>query len=146
MRQRLREDYPAALGTIVHSAAVPYGITLTVWGSGALVMHFRGPPRVFEVFLFVLGGVVGYALATMPAIGVTRTRQPSVPGSHLVLAGMLHPLAIGAALGSVTLVAMIQGWVAWPLGGLCGIAVYLLLVGVEYAFAGHAASAPDEQR
>ena len=146
MRQWLRENYPAALATIVHSAAVPYGITLTVWGSGALVMHYRGQPEVFEVFLFVLGGVGGYALATMPAIATIRTRQPAVSGSKLVLAGTLHPLAIGAALGSVTLVAMIHGWVAWPLGGLCGIAVYLLLVGVEYTLAARPRSMAADQR
>ena len=87
--QRLREDYAAAVATILQTAAVPYGVTLTVWGSGALVMHFRGRPKVFEVFLFALGGIAGYTLATLPTalVGAQWVRvannSKTVPSLHM---------------------------------------------------------------
>jgi hypothetical protein len=62
-----------------------------------------------------------------------RRQESAAPGPEISLTGMLHPLSIGVALGGATLVGQVQSWVAWPLGGLCGIALYLLLVGLEYA-------------
>lgn len=123
------------MSRILESAAIPYGITLTVWGSGAVLAHFRGQPALYEIFLFLLGGMGGYALlATLFARSLQHARGAR-PGVAMALTGTLHVLAIGGAVGAVALVAKIESWVAWPLGGLVGIALYLALAGVEYALA-----------
>ncbi|WP_135824340.1 hypothetical protein [Halorussus ruber] len=37
-----------------------YGYTLTVWGSGAMLIHPFGMPDLGTVFLFVLGALLGF--------------------------------------------------------------------------------------
>jgi hypothetical protein len=49
---------PAALGETVTSSAAPYGYTLTVWASGAVLIRSHGTPSVGEVFLFVAGAEI----------------------------------------------------------------------------------------
>jgi hypothetical protein len=39
-----------------------YGYTLTVWGSGAMLIAAFGVPKPPEVFAFVTGAVLGFAL------------------------------------------------------------------------------------
>lgn len=120
-----------SLATVLQSAAVPYGVTLTVWASGASLSHFRGSPRLVEIFLFAFGGVAGYACAAATILSLRSRRRP-VPRA-MIVAGMLHALSIGVALGAVSLIAKIDGSVAWPLGGFAGIGLYLTVVGVEYS-------------
>jgi hypothetical protein len=129
------DGYAASLAVVLQSAAVPYGVTLTVWASGASVSHFRGAPKIFEIFLFVLGGVAGY---TTVGLFVARALQRLTAGSsgpRMVVTGMLHLISIGIALGTVTLIGEIRSWIAWPLGGFGGISLYLTLVAAEYALA-----------
>ena len=40
-----------AFSTIVSASAPPYGYTVSVWTSGAILMHFRSTPNVGDVFL-----------------------------------------------------------------------------------------------
>jgi hypothetical protein len=129
------QPYVTAMARILESAAIPYGITLTVWGSGAALAHFRGQPKLYEIFLFLLGGMGGYALlTTIFARSLQRTSEAH-PGVAMALTGTLHFLAIGGAVGAVALVANIKSWIAWPLGGMAGIALYLALAALEYSVA-----------
>ena len=127
--------YRKSIATILHSAAVPYGVTLTVWASGAALVHFRGGPNVYEIFLFVLGGMAAYSALALASAPVLRHGAAGSPGPQMALTGLLHLLSIGAAVGAVTLIGRVESWVAWPLGGFAGIGLYLGLVGVEFALA-----------
>jgi hypothetical protein len=129
------ERYTASLAVVLQSAAVPYGVTLTVWASGASVGHFRGAPTIFEIFLFALGGVAGYTTVALGVERAIRRRPAPRPGRNMLTTGMLHVVSIGVALSAATLVGRIESWVAWPLGGFAGIGLYLALVGAEHAFA-----------
>ncbi len=120
------------MASILETSAVPYGITLTVWGSGALLAHFRGGPQVSDAFLFVFGGVAAYSAGVFWATRAIRRSGPSSPSPHMAVTGLLHWISIGLALGAVTLIARIGSWVAWPLGGIAGIGLYLSLVGIEH--------------
>ena len=124
--------YRHSLATVLTSAAVPYGVTLTVWASGASLSHFRGAPKLFEIFLFALGGVAGYACAAAAVTRVVANPPPPAPRA-MAVTGMLHALSIGVALGAVSLIANVESWVAWPLGGFAGIGAYLAVVGIEYS-------------
>lgn len=127
--------YRMSIATILQSAAVPYGVTLTVWASGAVLVHFRGDPKVYDIFLFVLGGMAGYSALAVVSAPVLRHLRPGSPGPQMALTGVLHLLSIGAAVGAVTLIGKISSWIAWPLGGFAGIGLYLGLAGVEFALA-----------
>jgi hypothetical protein len=135
---------------ILKTAAVPYGVTLTVWASGAALAHFRGGPSVFDIFLFVFGGMAGYTVVALAVIQALEHSGPASPGAEMALTGLLHLVSIGVAVGAVTLVAQIQSWAAWPLGGFAGIGLYLALVGVEFLIAPRLTprpkALPDEDR
>lgn len=127
--------YRKSIATILHSAAIPYGVTLTVWASGAALVHFQGNPKIYDIFLFVLGGMGAYSVLALASAPVLRHGAGGSPGPQMALTGILHLLSIGAAVGAVTLIAKIDSWVAWPLGGFAGIGLYLALAGVEFALA-----------
>ena len=48
---------------------------------------------------------------------------------------MIHFLAVGTALGTATLVALIHSGIAWPLGAFVATATYLALATVELTLA-----------
>ena len=122
-----------AMGTIVAASAAPYGYTISVWSSGAILMGSHGTPHVADVFAFVAGALTGFGLIGLLARnGLTR----GVAHEHApdrVLAGAMHWLAAGAAVGAAALVARIDGWEAWPLAAFAATAIYLLGASVQLA-------------
>lgn len=127
------DEFRAALGTVVSASAAPYGYTITLWSSGALLIHYHGFPAVGDVFLFLTGALLGFAFVGTFAHGALRTRVPISPGPGHILAGLLQWFATGLAVGSVALVAAVPGWVAWSLGSMVATSVYL--VGASFQFA-----------
>lgn len=128
------EQFRAALGTIVSASAAPYGYTVSLWSSGALLIHFHGVPTVGEIFLFLTGALLGFALVGSFAHGALRTTLPLSPGQGHVLTGLLHWFSVGLAVGSVALVAEVPSWIAWLLGSLIATGVYLLTASLQLAF------------
>jgi len=87
------------LATVLRSAAVPYGYTVTVWGTGMMLTRERGLPSVAEIFLFVLGAVAGFAVLGL--IVRLTGGMPSTPSyGALLRTGMIQFVAVGIALGS----------------------------------------------
>jgi hypothetical protein len=64
--------------------------------------------------------------------GLTRA-EPNEPAPDRVLAGAMHWLAAGAAVGAAALVARIEGWEAWPLAAFAATAIYILGASVQLA-------------
>lgn len=127
------DEFRASLGTVVSASAAPYGYTISLWSSGALLIHYHGFPKVGDVFLFLTGALLGFALVGAFAHGALRTRVPITPGRGHVLTGLLHWFATGLAVGSVALVATVPGWIAWSLGSLIATSVYLVGASVQLA-------------
>ena len=121
----------AGLGTIVASSAAPYGYTITIWSSGAVLMGSHGKPDVGDVFLFIAGAIAGFT-----ALGVLA---PVPPRSHMtideprrrVLAGALDWASVGVAVGVVALIALLSGPIVWPLGSLAATVMYLAATGLQ---------------
>jgi hypothetical protein len=124
------ERYGRAAQAVLQGSAVPYGYTITVWSSGAMVMHRHGSPKPGLVFLFAAGAVAGFAvLATVAHAAAVEPLQPQA--RDLLVTGVAHVVAVGAAIGAATLVAPLPGGVAWPLAAFLATAVYLALVSLE---------------
>jgi hypothetical protein len=115
-----------AVGTIVSSSAAPYGYTVSLWSSGALLIHSHSIPAVWEVFLCAAGAIAGFGLIGAIAHGRMWAEQTLPPGPQHLLAGLSHWFAVGVAVGAVALVSMIGGWIAWPLGSFVCTTLYLL--------------------
>jgi hypothetical protein len=124
-----------AFATTVEGTAAPYGYTITIWSSGALLMHYRSAPRVWEVFVFIAGAVLGFTVLGGLGSSIIRRVKPLPPGAARAWAGMLDWFAVGIAAGAVALVAQIPSWVAWPLGSFVATLLYLVLASVQLALA-----------
>ncbi len=134
MRRPDKSDLRSAFESLLGSSATPYGYTLTIWSSGALLMHFRGSPGVGEVFLFLAGALLAFTLLSFAGqLLAEPVRRPSPVA--LDRTGMLHWFAVGASVGAVALVGMLKSWVSWPLGAFLATTLYLCIATVQLAFA-----------
>jgi hypothetical protein len=124
---------PAAFGTVVAASAAPYGYTVSIWSSGAVLMHRRGVPDVFDVFLFAIGALSGFAVLGLLAHKVVATSEQLGGARERVLAGMLHWLAVGVAVGAAALLAEIPGRVTWGVGSFAATSLYILGASVQLA-------------
>lgn len=138
MTDRPRRKGPSttgiALGTIVSASAAPYGYTVSLWSSGALLIHYRGNPNVGEIFLFAAGALAGFALLGIRARPVLEVSGPIEGSSERVITGALHWFSVGVAVGAVVLIAEIPSWVAWLLGSLTATTLFLLCSSLQLAF------------
>lgn len=131
--QMARQNLHAAFGTMVAASAAPYGYTVSIWSSGAVLMNHHGTPGVFEVFAFAVGALTGFALLGILAHRALAQGEPMGHGRDRVVVGMLHWFAVGAAVGAAALLAKIHGWVAWPLGSFAATTLYLLGASAQLA-------------
>jgi hypothetical protein len=120
-----------ALATIVAASAAPYGYTVTLWSSGAVLMGSHGTPHVAEVFAFLAGALAGFGLMAFVAHGTLGRAELLDDAADRVVAGTLHVLAVGGAVGAVALLAKIHSWAAWPLSSLAATALYLLMASLQ---------------
>jgi len=130
----LGHRYRHGLRKAVGTSAGPYGYTLTVWTTGAVLIHARGTPDTLEALLFMFGAVIGFS-----AVGALAFRHnPPVRAkavSHPVLWGSFHFVPVAASIGAASLVAhFAEGWAAWPLAGFTATAIYLTFVAAQITF------------
>lgn len=130
----LHERYRYGLRKAVGTSAGPYGYTLTIWTTGAVLIHARGIPTTLEALLFMFGAVIGFSV-----VGTLAFRSnPQLHGratSHPVLWGSFHFVPVAASIGAASLVAhFVQGASAWPLAGLTATSLYLTFVAAQITF------------
>lgn len=127
---RYRHGLRKAVGT----SAGPYGYTLTVWTTGAVLIHARGVPTTLEALLFMFGAVIAFSV-----VGALAFRSnPSVRAkavSHPVLWGSFHFVPVAASIGAASLVAhFVHGGAAWPFAGFTATSIYLTFVAAQITF------------
>ncbi len=128
-----RRTVRAALGTMVAASAAPYGYTVTLWSSGAILIRSHGLPHVGEVFAFAAGALCGFSLMGLLARGALTSMESLDDAADRVLAGALHWLAVGTAVGSVALITEMNGWEVWPLSSFAATTLYVLLASFQLA-------------
>jgi hypothetical protein len=127
--------YAAALRATIATSAGPYGYTLTIWTSGAVISHARGIPGSVQALLFLIGAVAAYALVGRFAYGGFSQELCSDRAVSTVWGG-LHLISVASAIGAATLVAhFLRDDAAWALSGFLATAIYLLGSAVELAVA-----------
>ena len=125
--------YLDGIATTLASAAVPYGYTVVVWSSGSLVSNSRGKPGVEDVVLFAAGAVVGYgALRLIGSRGRVHQAKGIGQGS-LTRAGVIHLIAIAAALTVAWALSHLHEWPPWLLIPLCATGAYFAVTSVSEA-------------
>ena len=123
----------AALGTMLAASAAPYGYTVTLWSSGVIVIRSHGLPGVAETLAFAAGALSGFGVMGLLARSALTGTDSLGDAADRVVAGSLHWLAVGAAVGVAALLAEIHGWEVWPLSSLAATVIYLLVASIQLA-------------
>jgi hypothetical protein len=126
--------YFKALQTALHGAGVPYGYAVSVWSTGSALVGEHGVPATLEMYLFAVGATTAYGglrLLTWETGG--EADKPLTKSPHLFRAGVVHLVAIGAAITCALLLAQIDSFVAWPLASFIATALYLGISSIEVA-------------
>jgi hypothetical protein len=126
--------FQAGLRTVVAASAAPYGYTLAIWSSGAVLLAARGKPTVGEVFLFIAGALSAFGILGAFIMARVSEQTTSYRGRERMIAGAFDWIAVGAAVGAAALIAQIASWVAWPLAAFAASALYFSAFGLQLAF------------
>lgn len=122
--------YGTALSTTLRATAAAYGYTLSIATTIGLLTATHGSPNSGRLFLFVAGGVAGFAalelaLLVIPSNG--EEVQHAIP-----FAGVANLVSVCAALGAATgLAHAISGTVGWFVTPLGSTIAYLALVAAQ---------------
>ncbi|MGD9573041.1 MAG: hypothetical protein AB7V62_14240 [Thermoleophilia bacterium] len=114
-----------ALRRVTLAAAVPYGFTLAIWGSGAVAVAEMGAPDILDVLLFVGGAIGAFVVIELVAHGGRRVGDPGPPPAQVWT--YAHLVSAGGAVGVTAAVVQLPlGAADWVLAGVSGCGVYLL--------------------
>jgi hypothetical protein len=132
----LASRYRAALESAVSGSAAPYGYTLTVWTTGAIVIHARGLPTTVDAVLFVAGAIGGFVVSGLVAFGGVRSRLTLRP-NRAALWSAFHVGSVGVAVLAAGVVGhLLVHTAAWPLSGFVATVLYLCLYALQIVLAG----------
>ncbi|HSC49726.1 MAG TPA: hypothetical protein VLD16_05625 [Gaiellaceae bacterium] len=120
-----RLPYVDGLATTLAGAAVPYGYAIAIWSTGALLMNRHSTPHVVDVVLFAGGAAAAYAVLRIGSRN-GESHQPQGIGEHNVLrGGVVHLVAISAAIVAAGLLARLPAPGAWVAAPLAATLLYL---------------------
>lgn len=122
-----KPSYRAGVETPLHGSGLPYGYTISVWGSGQLLIDRLGAPGTSEVGLFAAGAVVAWGTLRVLSRGASEESGLQLAVSpHFARAGVVHVAAIGLALAAAAVLGtVVDAGAAWPLGSFAATLVYL---------------------
>ena len=91
------------------SESEAYGYTLSVWGSGALLLQGFNL-EASHIFLFVLGGILGFGVLAYIAFRGLKNRVNVEPPEEILTGSMIHILsALGTVLLSYSMITLGAG-------------------------------------
>ena len=142
---KLANRYRTHLQTAVSNSAAPYGYTLTVWTSGAIITHAQGIPTGLEAVLFLGGAVAGFAAVGTGAHGSVSGLLHPPRSPRVRLWGGFHLPSVGLAIaGAAVVSALVQSSLAWPLVGFVITAIYLSVIAAQFTIADSTRQASGE--
>ena len=137
--------YLRNLRAAVGSSAGPYGYTLAVWTTGAVIMDTHGKPTAPYAAAFMAGAVLAFALVGALAFGKPTGNFAREQGQEVIW-GSTHVFSVGLSIGAAFVVGnYVTGFIVWPLAAFLSTAIYLLVLGGESTFAYLLAAGHEEQ-
>ncbi len=128
--------YRDSLRSSVAASAAPYGYTLTVWSSGAVSIDVLGKPHIFQVLVFVAGGIAAFVTLEVIAYRGVRILRTDEEAPTVSVLGNAHLASAGLAVLLVWVaVHIVSSDAGWPLAGFLATATYLLLNALQVTLA-----------
>jgi hypothetical protein len=129
-----REHYVRGLGLSARNNSLAYGYSVTITASYGVLSRLAGPTSVADIFLFVVGASLPFALLNAGVTHGFRRRVDREPPLVVALGTSFSVVSATAAVGVASLIAwLLGGWGAWLLAAFAGAVVYLLLAALEIA-------------
>jgi hypothetical protein len=133
---RFGPSYRSGLGASTRENAGAFAFSIMITSSFGAVSALGAKPHVWEMFLFAAGAVAGFVLVAGLGRLLDDPEAEAERTSVVLLASVISFLSVLGAVGAAALVAwLLSGGAAWALGGFAAVAAFLLLNGLEYAFA-----------
>ncbi len=131
VREYCAMRFAATLRWVIASSANSYGYTLTIWATGAVVLHHRGIPTETDALTFVIGAIAAFALVGIVANrGLGPVSPPQPRGFNLWQA--LHLVSVAVAIaGAAIITRLVHSWIAWPASGFTATGVYLVVLAAQ---------------
>lgn len=139
-------SFKSHLQESVSASAAPYGYALVIFSTGSVADYEIGRPHVFEVLLFLAGGVLAFVLCEVGAYGGPLVRLRSQSNDPIEAWGHAHLLSASAAvLVSWALLQLVDSRVGWLVVGFSCTGPYLILNATQTLLAALAVSEPRER-
>jgi hypothetical protein len=134
-RTTIAWHYAHGLRAAVRFNAQAFGFSIVVTSAFGIVAAFEGTPTVGEAYAFMSGAVLGFvAVLVVATAGFTRTAMEAERTEILAIATALALGSTASGLGAATLVVhFLGGWLAWGLAPFVASAMFLLVLGLEFA-------------
>ncbi|HEY5332326.1 MAG TPA: hypothetical protein VIJ21_02180 [Solirubrobacterales bacterium] len=141
------DGYRDHLQAVIAATAAPYGYTLTIWTTAAIVSDAAGPPDGLKAVLFLGGALLAFASIGTVAHGRVDAVLSADRSREVRLWGALHIPAIGLAIAETTaIVAFVNGPSAFPLTGFAVTFTYVAVIAAQFTFAEHDRGGPTNRR
>lgn len=90
-------EFKRALQENITQESIAYGYTLSVWGSGAILINAFQITSI-EILLFILGGIFGFGILALTAYNKLFQEIETRDRDKMIVGSMIHILA---SLGTV---------------------------------------------
>jgi|SRR5215204_124585 len=123
--------YRRNLRAAVGSSAGPYGYTLAIWTTGAVLINTHGIPTALYAAAFMGGSVLAFACVGLSAFGHLTQHLTREQGQEAIY-GSIQIFSVGLSIGAAALIGhYVGGFIAWPLAGFLSTGIFLLVLGAE---------------
>jgi MFS family permease len=132
------EHYRRGLGTALRHNQVAYSYSAMSTALFGVLQTHHGSPDVGQAYLFILGAGIAFAAVNASVTHWFSERLPREPSEVIALGTAVSFLSMAAGLGLGILVGWFAGpWVAWGVAPLAASIGFMVLAGLEMAFAGY---------
>lgn len=142
--------YVRGIRTSTRHNAAAYGFSVAATASFGALTRVEGAPDLLDMFLYLLGAGLAFAIVNTVATRGFRERLPEEPAVVVLLGTAFSFASVTASVGTCVGVAYgLHGWAGWLVATFAFAAVYIVLVGLELALAGnihHLGGIEGEQR
>ena len=129
------EAFRRGLGETAQDNSTAFGFSLTIGGTALILADLHGAPAVGEVFLLIGGAAAAMILiSAISTSGFRDDTAEALPERAQMRGSGLNFLSVGGGmLGAWGVAELLDGGVAWVVGGFVGILLYLFVESLEYA-------------